>query len=455
MSIQSINPANQSLLKTYDFHSEAELESRLAQAEAAFQSWRQTTFAERSALMLKCAEILENDAPRYAETITLEMGKPLQQAVAEVKKCATACRYYAGKAEAFLSDEKIQTEAAKSFISFEPLGAVLAIMPWNFPYWQVFRFAAPALMAGNVGLLKHASNVPQCALEIEEIFRRAGFPAGVFTTLLVATDHIEALIQDDRVQAVTLTGSEGAGAKVAAAAGRAIKKTVLELGGSDPFIVLADADLDKAAETAVNSRMINTGQSCIAAKRFLVEEAVSASFLEKMKARMQAQKTGDPLREDCDFGPLARKDLAQSLQQQVRESVEKGACLYLEGGQQDPDSAYFFPTILTDIRPGMPAYDEELFGPVALVFVVKDAAEAVRIANDHRYGLGATIFTRDLSKAEHLARQIESGQVFVNTLVHSTPAMPFGGVKKSGYGRELSYLGIREFVNQKSIWIGG
>jgi succinate-semialdehyde dehydrogenase/glutarate-semialdehyde dehydrogenase len=455
MSLQSINPANQSLLKTLPYHSEAELDILLSRAQGAFHSWRKTSFAERSALMLKCADILEQEAPRYAETITLEMGKPLKQAIAEVEKCATACRYYAAQAEGFLRDEEIKTEAAKSFISFEPLGAVLAIMPWNFPYWQVFRFAAPTLMAGNVGLLKHASNVPQCALAIEDIFRRAGFPEGVFTTLLVPTEKMEAIIGDDRVQAVTLTGSEGAGAQVAAAAGRAIKKTVLELGGSDPFLILADADLDLAAETAVNSRLINTGQSCIAAKRFMVEAPVAESFLVKMKALMEAKKTGDPLTDECDFGPLARKDLAQSLEKQVRESVAMGARLFLDGGQQDPESAYFYPVILTDIRPGMPAYEEEMFGPVALVFVVPDAAEAIRIANDHRYGLGATIFSRDLVKAEHLARKIESGQVFINTLVHSTPAMPFGGVKKSGYGRELSYLGIREFVNQKSIWIEG
>jgi succinate-semialdehyde dehydrogenase/glutarate-semialdehyde dehydrogenase len=453
MSIQSINPATQRLLKTFAYHTEEELENILARADSAFRSWRQTAFAERAALMLKCAGILESEAPRYAETISLEMGKPLQQAVGEVKKCAAVCRYYAEKAETFLADENINTEATKSFISFEPLGAVLAIMPWNFPYWQVFRFAAPALMAGNVALLKHASNVPQCAMDLEEIFRRAGFPPGVFTSLLVPTEKITSLIQDDRIQAVTLTGSEGAGSKVGEAAGRAIKKTVLELGGSDPFIILADADLDNAAQTAVNSRMINTGQSCIAAKRFLVEEAVADSFLAKMKDLMQAKKTGDPLKDQCDFGPLARKDLAQSLQNQVRQSIEKGARLYLDGGQRDPESAYFYPMILTDIQPGMPAYDEELFGPVALVFVVPDAAEAIRIANDHRYGLGATIFTRDLVRGEQLARQIESGQVFLNTQVHSTPEMPFGGVKKSGYGRELSYLGIREFVNQKSIWI--
>ncbi|MGV3504344.1 MAG: NAD-dependent succinate-semialdehyde dehydrogenase [Adhaeribacter sp.] len=455
MSLQSINPANQEVLQTFAYHSPAEREDRLAKADQAFHHWRKTSFARRTALMNQVADLLERQAEKYARTISLEMGKPIQQSLAEIKKCADACRYYAREAENLLADESLPTEAARSFISFEPLGAVLAIMPWNFPYWQVFRFAAPALMAGNVALLKHASNVPQCALDIEDIFRQAGFPEGVFTTLLVSTDQIDALIQDDRICAVTLTGSEGAGAQVAAAAGRAIKKTVLELGGSDPFLVLADADLDKAAETAVNSRLINTGQSCIAAKRFLVEEAVAPAFLSRMKDLMAGKQTGDPLSGRCDFGPLARRDLAQSLQKQVTDSVSKGANIYLEGGHRDPGSAYFYPMILTDIRPGMPAYEEELFGPVALVFVVKDAAEAVRIANDHRYGLGATIFSRDLQKAEQVARQIESGQVFINALVHSTPALPFGGVKKSGYGRELSYLGIREFMNQKSIFIGG
>jgi succinate-semialdehyde dehydrogenase/glutarate-semialdehyde dehydrogenase len=395
MSIQAINPATQELLKSYAYHTDQEVESRLARADSAFRSWRRTFFAERSALMLACAGLLEARARDYAHTISLEMGKPLEQAVAEVKKCADACRYYAGKAEGFLADEAIPTGASKSYISFEPLGPVLAIMPWNFPYWQVFRFAVPALMAGNVALLKHASNVPQCALDIESIFLLAGFPPGVFTTLLVPTEKIPDIINDDRVQAVTLTGSEEAGTRVAEVAGRAIKKTVMELGGSDPFIILADADLDKAAETAVKSRMINTGQSCIAAKRFLVEAAVADRFLEKMKALMEAQKTGDPIRDQVDFGPLARRDLAQSLEKQVRQSIALGASLYLDGGHRDPESAYFYPMILTGIKPGMPAYDEELFGPVALVFVVADAAGAVRIANDHRYGLGATIFTSD------------------------------------------------------------
>jgi succinate-semialdehyde dehydrogenase / glutarate-semialdehyde dehydrogenase len=454
MAIQSVNPADNTVLKSYDYLSDADLEKALAKAEETFRSWRKTTFAERARLMEKCASLLEEDSRHYAELMTLEMGKPIKQALAEIKKCAGACRYYAQHAEAFLKDELMETEASKSFVSYEPLGAVLAIMPWNFPYWQVFRFAAPALMAGNVGILKHASNVPQCALAIEEVFRKAGFPEGAFTTLLIPTDKIEKLIQDDRIKAVTLTGSEGAGSSVAQLAGREIKKTVLELGGSDPFLILADADLDKAAETAVNSRLINTGQSCIAAKRFMVEAPVADAFLQKMKTTMQAKKTGNPMDENCDYGPLARQDLARDLQKQVDESVAKGAKVYLAGGHQNPENAYFHPMILTDIKPGMPAYEEELFGPVALVFVVKDEAEAIRIANDHRYGLGATIFTQDLAKGEKLARQIESGNVFINAMVQSSPAIPFGGIKKSGYGRELSYVGIREFVNQKTIWIG-
>jgi len=382
------------------------------------------------------------------------MGKPISQSVGEVKKCANVCRFYAEKAEGFLQDETIQTQASKSFVSYEPLGIILAIMPWNFPFWQVFRFAAPALMAGNVGLLKHASNVPQCALAIEEIFLKAGFPAGAFTSILVGSDKIAKLLQDDRIQAATLTGSEGAGSKVAEVAGREIKKVVLELGGSDAFIVLEDADLDEAVETAVNSRMINTGQSCIAAKRFIVAESVADAFLEKMKETLDSKKTGNPLDKDSDYGPLARRDLAQELQKQVIESVAKGASVYLLGGHEEPETAYFKPMILTDVKPGMPAYEDELFGPVATVFKVKDEQEAIRIANDHRYGLAATIFTQDTAKAVKLAHQIESGNVFINAMVQSSPEMPFGGVKKSGFGRELSYIGIREFVNQKSIWIG-
>jgi len=326
-------------------------------------------------------------------------------------------------------------------------------MPWNFPFWQVFRFAAPALMAGNVGILKHASNVPQCALAIEEIFLKAGFPKGVFQTVLVESDAVDLLIKDDRVKAVTLTGSEGAGAHVASVAGKEIKKTVLELGGSDAFVVLKDADLELAAETAVKSRMINTGQSCIAAKRFIVEEPVVQEFVQKMKARMESLKTGDPATENLDYGPLARKDLAGSLADQVKRSVEKGAEIVLEGGQKDPDSAYFKPMILKNVKPGMPAFDEELFGPVAAIIVATDEEEAMQFANNSRFGLGGSIWTQDHIKGLKLARQLESGAVFINALVASHPEMPFGGIKKSGYGRELSYIGIREFVNQKTVWL--
>jgi len=454
MAIQSINPATQEILKTFDAHTDEVLENIVAQADTTFRNWHQTSFAERQNLMMKVAEILEQEVDYYAELISLEMGKPISQSMGEVKKCANVCRFYAEKAEGFLQEEMIQTQASKSFISYEPLGVILAIMPWNFPFWQVFRFAAPALMAGNTGILKHASNVPQCALAIEEVFRKAGFPVGAFTSILVGPDKIEKLLQDDRIKAATLTGSEGAGSKVAEAAGREIKKVVLELGGSDAFIVLEDADIDQAVETAVNSRMINTGQSCIAAKRFMVVEPVADAFLSKMKDILESKKTGDPLEKDSDYGPLARRDLATELQKQVIESVGKGALVYLAGGQEDPDSAYFKPMILTDVAPGMPAYDDELFGPVATVFRVKDEQEAIRIANDHRYGLAATIFTQDTAKAEKLAHQIESGNVFINAMVQSSPEMPFGGVKKSGFGRELSYIGIREFVNLKSIWMG-
>ncbi|PIQ22359.1 MAG: succinate-semialdehyde dehydrogenase [Cytophagales bacterium CG18_big_fil_WC_8_21_14_2_50_42_9] len=452
--MQSINPATQEIFKIFDAHTDEALENIVAQADATFRDWHQTSFAERQNLMMKAAEILEQEVDHYAELISLEMGKPISQSLGEVKKCANVCRFYAEKAQGFLQEEMIQTQASKSFISYEPLGVILAIMPWNFPFWQVFRFAAPALMAGNTGILKHASNVPQCALAIEEVFRKAGFPVGAFTSILVGADKIEKLLQDDRIKAATLTGSEGAGSKVAEAAGREIKKVVLELGGSDAFIVLEDADIDQAVETAVNSRMINTGQSCIAAKRFMVAEPVADAFLSKMKDILESKKTGDPLEKDSDFGPLARRDLATELQKQVIESVGKGALVYLAGGQEDPDSAYFKPMILTDVAPGMPAYDDELFGPVATVFRVKDEQEAIRIANDHRYGLAATIFTQDTAKAEKLAHQIESGNVFINAMVQSSPEMPFGGVKKSGFGRELSYIGIREFVNLKSIWIG-
>lgn len=454
MAFESINPATLQVIKTFAAHTDEALEKIITQADETFRSWRQTSFAQRSELMLQAAALLDQETDHFAKLITLEMGKPIKQARAEIKKCANVCRFYAEKAEDFLKDEMIPSPARKSFVSYEPLGIVLAIMPWNFPFWQVFRFAAPALMAGNVGILKHASNVPQCALAIEEVFRRAGFPDGAFTSILVGSEKIEKLLQDDRIKAATLTGSEGAGSKVGEAAGREIKKVVLELGGSDAFIVLEDADLDTAVETAVNSRLINTGQSCIAAKRFIIMEPVAEAFLQKMKETLEQKQTGDPLDENCDYGPLARHDLAQELQKQVIASVAKGATVYLAGGHEEPESAYFKPMILTNINPGMPAYEEELFGPVATVFIVNNEEEAISIANDHRYGLAATIFTQDTAKAEKLARQIESGNVFINAMVQSSPEMPFGGVKKSGFGRELSAVGIREFVNQKTIWVG-
>ncbi|WP_299707569.1 NAD-dependent succinate-semialdehyde dehydrogenase [uncultured Pontibacter sp.] len=453
MAIQTINPATDEVIKTFQAHSAAQVEEKLKAADKAFDNWKRTSFEERAKHMLRCAEILEQDAEKYGRIITLEMGKPLKDATAEVQKCAKVCRYYADNAADFLKDEEVVSGASRSLIAYEPLGVVLAVMPWNFPFWQVFRFLAPALMAGNVGVLKHASNVPQCALAIEEIIHRAGFPKDVFHTLLVESKAVDAIIENSIVKAVTLTGSEGAGSKVAEKAGSEIKKTVLELGGSDPFIILDDADLEEAASVAVKSRMVNTGQSCIAAKRFIVLESIADAFLGKMKEKMESLRTGDPLTDTCDYGPLARKDLAEELEQQVRESVEKGAKVVLEGGREGKDSAYFKPMIIQNPKPGSPAYEDELFGPVAIVFVVKDEEEAIRIANDHRYGLAGTVFTGDKERGLRVARQVETGAMFVNAMVASTPEMPFGGIKKSGYGRELSYIGIREFTNQKSIWI--
>jgi len=454
MPIQTMNPATNEVVKTFEPHTTAEVNHKIEAAEKGFRKWRKTSFAERSKLMQKCADILENEAEKYGRIITLEMGKPLKDGIAEVKKCAMACRYYAENAENFLKDEEIETKAEKSLIAYEPLGVILAVMPWNFPFWQVFRFLAPALMAGNTGLLKHASNVPQCALAIEEIVRKAGFPEDVFYTLLIGSKEVDAVIAHPAVKAVTLTGSEAAGAHVAATAGKEIKKTVLELGGSDPFIVLADADLELTSENAVKSRMVNTGQSCIAAKRFIVVESIANAFLEKMKSKMAALKTGDPLKDDCDYGPMARPDLAEELEEQVKKSVAKGAEVVLDGGREGKDSAYFKPMILKHVKPGMPAYDEEMFGPVAAFIVAKNEEEAITIANDSHFGLAGSVWTKDHDRGLKVARQVESGAVFVNAMVASTPEMPFGGIKKSGYGRELSYIGIREFVNQKSIWIG-
>ncbi|WP_375435789.1 NAD-dependent succinate-semialdehyde dehydrogenase [uncultured Hymenobacter sp.] len=453
MPIASINPYTGRVERRFRAFSWLQTERILAQAHRAAAQWRTTTFGHRAQLMHRAAELLRERQDELARIMALEMGKPVVDGRAEALKCALCCDYYADHAEEFLADDLIETEAQRSFISHEPIGVVLAVMPWNFPLWQVVRFIAPALMAGNVGLLKHASNVPQCALALEKIYHDAGFPPATFRALLVGTEMVEKLIEDDRVRAVTLTGSEPAGAQVAATAGRHIKKTVLELGGSDAFIVLADADLELAAKTAAQARMINAGQSCIAAKRFIVEKAVVKEFISKMKTHLLAFRTGDPLAEDTQYGPLARPDLADEITQQVEDSVKQGAKVELHGGQSKPGTALFRPMILSNIKPKQRAYHEELFGPVALIFEANDANDAVRLANDSRFGLGGSVWTRNVKRGEELARQVEAGAVFVNSMVKSSPEMPFGGVKKSGYGRELSYLGIREFVNQKSIWI--
>jgi succinate-semialdehyde dehydrogenase/glutarate-semialdehyde dehydrogenase len=451
--IKSINPYSNEILKEFKEYEINDLESILSKAEKTFSHWKKTGFNERSEKMKACSNNLLKNKNEYAKLITNEMGKPILQSIAEVEKCASACLYFAENAESFLKNEFIQSDASQSFVSYEPLGCVLAVMPWNFPFWQVFRFAAPALMAGNVGILKHASNVPQCSLTIERIFLEAGFPEGVFQSVLIGSSKVSYLIDHPVVKAVTLTGSEKAGSEVAAIAGKNIKKTVLELGGSDCFIVLKDADLKEAAEVAVRSRLINNGQSCIAAKRFIIESSVYEAFLEEAVKRMDQLKIGDPLNKETDLGPLARKDLAVSLNDQVEESLKKGARKVYEWARIELDFPFFRPAILSDIKPGTPAYEEELFGPVACFFSVKDEREAIRIANDSRYGLGGSIWTGDPGKGRKLAGEIEAGSVFVNGMVKSDPRLPFGGIKYSGYGRELSYPGIREFVNIKTMWV--
>ncbi len=451
--MKSINPATGDVLATFEPLNEKAIDERLDQAIAAFTSWRVTPFDERSRLMSRAADILEQDAPSLGRMITLEMGKPLQAAVDEVLKCARGCRYYAEHAARFLADDEIKTEAARSYVRYEPVGVVLAIMPWNFPFWQVFRFAAPAVMAGNVGVLKHASNVPQSALAIEQVFTRAGFPAGVFQTLLIASSQVPALIDDPRVSAVTLTGSEAAGRDVASRAGRAIKKTVLELGGSDPFIVMPSADLDRAVATAVKARAVNNGQSCIAAKRFIVDDTIADEFIQRFSEAMAGLRVGDPLEKETDIGPLATPAIASELEAQVRETVDAGARVITGGGRLPRPGNYFAPTVLVDVPPGSPAYRDELFGPVASVFRVRGVTEALRIANDSTFGLGASVWTNDAAERTALVAGLETGQVFVNAMVASDPRVPFGGVKRSGYGRELSVHGIREFVNTKTVWI--
>ena len=453
MTIKSINPYTNELLKEYTPYTEEKQEQILTLSEKAFKEWRKTTFETRKKLMLKCREALISEQQELARLIALEMGKPIKEAISEVQKCAGCCEYYAANAEHFLKDVLVESDASKSYIAYQPLGAVLAIMPWNFPFWQVFRFAVPSIMAGNVGLLKHASNVPQCALAMEELFIKAGFPLGVFQTLLIGSEKVEELVGHKTIKAVTLTGSDVVGAKVASAAGKNIKKAVMELGGSDPFIVREDADLLYTVQKAVDSRLINTGQSCIAAKRFIVNTAVYDKFIELLVMKVKVLKVGDPFDEATNLGPLARQDLAASLQEQVRKSVEEGAKIVLDGGVKEKGSAVFYPVILADVKPGMTAYSEELFGPVFTIINAENDEEAIAIANDSRYGLGASVWTKDNAKAEAMAKEIESGSVFINGIVKSDSRLPFGGIKSSGYGRELSEVGIKEFVNVKTVWI--
>ena len=453
MTIATIDPASGQTIKTFEQMTDAQVEARVRRAAETFREYRKTPFAERARNMLKAAEILETEKNALGRLMTLEMGKPLRAAVAEAAKCANACRYYAENAQKFLADEVVETSAKRSFIRYLPIGPVLAVMPWNFPFWQVIRFAAPALMAGNVGLLKHASNVPQCAIKIEEIFLAAGFPDGAFQTLLIGSQKVDALLADPRIVAATLTGSEQAGIQVGMGAARRIKKVVLELGGSDPFIVMPSADLETAVATAVEARIINNGQSCIAAKRFIVAESIADAFERKFVNRMEALVIGDPLDDRTELGPLATADAVVSLDADVHKTIDAGAKL-LTGGRPLPRPGNFYaPTVLTNIPKNSPAYQEEFFGPVASIFRVKDLDEAIRIANDSRFGLGASAWTQEDGERERFINELEAGMVFINKMVASDPRVPFGGVKQSGYGRELGVHGIREFTNIKTVWI--
>jgi succinate-semialdehyde dehydrogenase/glutarate-semialdehyde dehydrogenase len=458
MPISSINPATGEILQTFDPLSDRQVDEKLGRAVATFREYRRTPFAERAAKMIQAAELLETEKQSLARLMTLEMGKPITSAVQEVEKCAWVCRYYAENAASHLADEIVQTNATRSYVHFQPLGAVLAIMPWNFPFWQVFRFAAPALMAGNVGLLKHASNVPQCALAIEDIFRRAGFPEGSFQTLLIGSEAVQSILEDSRLAAATLTGSEPAGRSVAAVAGKQIKKTVLELGGSDPFIVMPTADFEAAVTTAVKARTINNGQSCIAAKRFIIHDQVFADFERRFVETMQALRVGDPLSASTDIGPMATAQILKDLEDQVQESVAAGAKILTGGRRAELASEFergnfYQPTVLTDIPKDCPAYRDEIFGPVASLFRVRGLDEAIELANSTSFGLGSAAWTNDHQEQERLIEELEAGSVFINGMVASDPRLPFGGIKNSGYGRELSHFGIREFTNIKTVWI--
>jgi succinate-semialdehyde dehydrogenase/glutarate-semialdehyde dehydrogenase len=454
MAIATINPATGQLVKTFEALTDSQIEAKLQLAAATFPKFRSLSFAERAVMMNKAAGILESDKEDLGRLMTLEMGKTFRSAVDEAVKCAWACRYYAENAEHFLADDEVATNAKRSYIKYQPMGVILAIMPWNFPFWQVFRFIAPGLMAGNVGLLKHASNVPQCALKIEEILQRAGFPEGAFQTLLIGSKQVEAVLSDPRVAAATLTGSEGAGVEVGVSAARRIKKVVLELGGSDPFIVMSSADVDLAADTAVKARVINNGQSCIAAKRFIVAENIADQFENAFVAKMKALKVGDPMDASTELGPLATADAVTSLQADVDATVKAGARVLTGGKPVEGPGSFYAPTVLTDIPKDSPGYKEELFGPVASIFRVHDTDEAIRLANDSRFGLGASAWTNDAAERDRFANEIDAGMVFINKMVVSDPRMPFGGVKWSGHGRELGGVhGIREFTNIKTVWV--
>jgi succinate-semialdehyde dehydrogenase / glutarate-semialdehyde dehydrogenase len=449
MAIATINPATGQLLKTFDPLSDSQVDEKVRRAAEVFPKFRKLTFAERAQMMRKAADILEAEKDGIARLMTTEMGKTLRSAADEAAKCAWVCRYYAECAERFLADEIIQTNASRSYVRYQPLGPILVVMPWNFPFWQVFRFIAPGLMAGNVGLLKHASNVPQCALKIEEVLCRAGFPDGVFQTLLIGSDKVDRILGDPRIAAATLTGSEEAGVKVGSGAAKRIKKVVLELGGSDPFIVMPSANFDEAVATAVKARTINNGQSCIAAKRFIVAESIADRFEQEFVARMQALKLGDPLDERIDVGPLATADAVRSLHADVQRTVQAGARI-LTGGKPAQGN-FYLPTVLTDVPKDSPAYRDELFGPVASIFRAKDIDDAIRVANDSKFGLGASAWTNDSAEQERFINELEAGMVFINQMVASDPRLPFGGIKHSGFGRELSVHGIREFTNIKTV----
>jgi succinate-semialdehyde dehydrogenase/glutarate-semialdehyde dehydrogenase len=453
MPIASINPATGAVLRTFAPNSEDEIDQKLATADKTFQTYRRTSFSDRSKWMFNAAEILDSEKEELGKLMTTEMGKPLEAAKEEAAKCAWVCRFYAENAERFLSDEAVQTNASHSYVHYQPLGPILAVMPWNFPFWQVFRFAAPALMAGNVVLLKHASNVPQCALSIEDVIRRSGCPQGAFQTLLIGSNQVKRVLEDPRIRAATLTGSESAGSDVASIAGKNIKKTVLELGGSDPFIVMPSADLEEAVKSAVKARCINNGQSCIAAKRFIVHHKIADEFERQFVKGMEALKVGDPMREETDVGPLATSELLELLDQQVQRTVSAGARVLTGGKKLNRPGNYYAPTVLTNIPKNSPAYLEEIFGPVAMLFRVQNIDEAISLANDTTFGLGSAAWTNDEAEKQQFIDGIEAGAVFINGMVASDPRLPFGGVKHSGHGRELGVYGIREFVNIKTVWV--